>query len=320
MRCSHQTGMCQRILRIKIPTVCSLLFLGGVLSGFPEFIGGALGSKDYLAFAQEHDSGHSGSHGGAGGHSGRGAGHSSSEGHSGHSSGAKGGKGGKGGGGIRDIYIPGTHGSGSKMLEAEVFRSPGGHDSEISSTEGQDRPDVIRGRKGGTGSAGKPPWAGGVIPEDVELGRLNVARAPDHVLEKARVEVYATYDQDGNGVIDQPEDLREVDSPLANLALYKEALLEGKWTLDQAAIFLGKASDKNLPLSGESLQALNIILQIDDSQKFANFSYSRETQYTPEEIQTIFEGKNVVTAGAPGFAQAADDVRAVVLYYHDYPS
>ena len=298
----------------------SLLALAGVLASSPEACFGPDGLNSQLAFAQDHGSGHTGAHGGSGGHSGgKGGGHSGSEGHSDHSSGGKGHKGGKGKGGLRDIYIPGTHGSGSKMLEAEVFRSPGGHDSEASSTEVEGRPDG-KGRKGGSGSGGKPPWAGGAIPEDVELGRLNVARAPDNVLEKARVEVYATYDRDGNGVIDNPEDVRDIDSPLANLALYKEALLEGKWTLDQAAMFLGKASDKNLPLNGESVKALNLILQIDDSQTFADFSYNRDAQYTPEEIQIIFAGENVVGAEATGFAQAADDVRAVVLYYHDHQS
>ncbi|MDH5428519.1 MAG: hypothetical protein OEZ57_10440 [Nitrospirota bacterium] len=299
--------------------ILSLLVLAGVFASSPEPGFGPDGWGSQLAFAQDHGAGHSGAHGGSGGHSGgKRGGHSGGGGESGHSSGGKGGQGGKGGG-LRDIYIPGSHGSGSQMLEAEVFRSPGGHESEISSTEGEGRPDQ-KGRKGNSSSRGKPPWAGGAIPEDVELGRLNVARAPDHVLEKARVEVYATYDRDGNGVIDQPEDLREVDSPLANLALYKEALLEGKWSLDQAAMFLGKASDKNLPLSGESVEALNLILKIDDSQTFANFSYVRDTQYTSEEIQAIFEGANVAAAGATGFAQAADDVRAVVLYYHDHPS
>lgn len=301
-------------------TKFSLLFFTGILIGSPEFMLGALGLSRGAAYAQEHGSGHSGAHGGAGGHSGgKGGGHSSSEGHGGHSSGGgQGGQGGKGGG-LRDIYIPGTHGSGSKMLEAEVFRSSGDQDRGMAPTEETGR-SSRKGKKGDSGSRGKPPWAGGAIPEDVELGRLNVARAPDSVLEKARVEVYTTYDRDGNGVIDNPEDLQAVDSPLANLALYKEALLEGKWSLDQAAIFLGKASDKNLTLSGESVKALNLILQIDDAQKLADFSYKRDAQYTPEEIQIIFEGENVVAAGVTGFAQAADDVRAVVLYYHDHRS
>ena len=295
-----------------------LVSLTGVFISLPESLWWLSEGRGFVAVAQEHSSvGHSG----AGGHSGgKGGGHSGSDGHSGssHSSGAgKGSQGGKGG--LRDIYIPGTHGSGSKMLESEVFRSPGGHNRVIAPSEESGR-SMTTGRKADTGSGGKPPWAGGAIPEEVELGRLNVARAPEHVLEKARQEVYASFDRDGNGEIDNPEDVRLVDSPLANLALYKEALVEGKWTLDEAAMFLGKASDKNLSLSGESLLALNRILQIDDSQKFADFSYVRESQYTPEEIQLIFQGETVVAAGATGFAQAADDVRAVVLYYHDHPS
>ncbi|MCA9465058.1 MAG: hypothetical protein KC643_06390, partial [Nitrospira sp.] len=185
-----------------------LVCLTGIFIGLPESLGWLDGAIDPVVVAQEHGSG---GHSGASGHSGgKGGGHSGSDGHSesGHSSGVgKGGQGGKGG--LRDIYIPGTHGSGSKMLESEVFRSPGGHNRVIAPSEESGR-SMTTGRKADTGSGGKPPWAGGAIPEEVELGRLNVARAPEHVLEKARQEVYASFDRDGNGEIDNPEDVRLV--------------------------------------------------------------------------------------------------------------
>jgi hypothetical protein len=61
------------------------------------------------------------------------------------------------------------------------------------------------------------------------------------------------------------------DSPLQNLALYKNVIMSGDSKLpglqsanaiDLAAIFLGAASDKTIPISGDTVSALNTILGI----------------------------------------------------------
>jgi hypothetical protein len=66
-------------------------------------------------------------------------------------------------------------------------------------------------------------------------------------------------------------DLARIDSPLQNLALYKNVMITGNSKLpgvqpasqmDLAAIFLGSASDKTIPISKDTVSALNTILGI----------------------------------------------------------
>ncbi len=167
----------------------------------------------------------------------------------------------------------------------------------------------------------RPVWAGGAVPEDLELGRLNVARAPAGTREHALQEIYANnLDKDGDGVIDADADLDVVDSPVANLALYEQALKEGGWTLEQAALFLGRASDKTIPISTETVEAVNLILGISaDAAGTAGFAYDRSATYPPDLLDAVFAGLGYVGAGMDAFAQAADDERAVNLYLHDHP-
>jgi hypothetical protein len=158
-----------------------------------------------------------------GGHGGsKSGGHSSGSSHSDEEKGHKG-SGGKG--------HNSEHG-GAKAVEGKVLRGGGsGLDS----------------RRGG----GRPVWADDGIPE-VELGRLNVARSPSHVLDKALAEAHTTLSKGAQA---------SLHSPLQNLALYKEAM-SGKsgWTKEQAARFLGAAADKNIPISTDTVKALNTIL------------------------------------------------------------
>jgi hypothetical protein len=130
----------------------------------------------------------------------------------------------------------------------------------------------------------RPVWAQEGIPE-VELGRLNVSRAPSRVLARAEDEALATYlsemsvlynlsaDDAANLLESNFRGVSRYDSPVQNLALYKDVMIFGKTELndidpnltpssqlDLAAIFLGSASDKTMPISENTVTALNRIL------------------------------------------------------------
>ena len=134
--------------------------------------------------------------------------------------------------------------------------------------------------QGTSGSRGKPAWASEGIPE-VELGRLNVARSPSHVLQRAydeaikslSPEMIAFYNLSLDKVIDQLslnwDNITIIDSPLQNLALLKEVLNDPTAlsslgitnnTTTLEAIFIGLASDKTVPVSVDTVTALTTIL------------------------------------------------------------
>jgi hypothetical protein len=141
-----------------------------------------------------------------------------------------------------------------------------------------------RAGQGGQGdSGGKPAWAQEGIPE-VELGRLSVARSPDKVLARALDEVISNWDPAMASLYNMSaadfadyvaanwDSITIVDSPLQNLAML-EALLDGSLdlssmgitpysTTDLAAIFLGVASDKNVPISTDTVIAINVIMDL----------------------------------------------------------
>lgn len=132
------------------------------------------------------------------------------------------------------------------------------------------------------GSRGKPAWSQDALPEGVDLGRLSVARAPAHVLDKALTEALATLDPAFyklptlDAVLKAIADgtLVRLDSPLENLALYKDLLTDGKIgdgtqiPVDSSntelllATFLGSASDKTIPITADTVTAVNTILQL----------------------------------------------------------
>lgn len=211
------------------------------------------------AFAEEgHGGGHSGgSHGG--GHAGRGGGGGHDSGH--EDSGED--HGGGHAGGQRGHGSQGTH--------------RGGHGHDVARGGGKAvEYRVLRGRR--------PVWAQEGIPE-VELGRLNVSRAPGRVLAHAEEEALASYsgamvqlynlDADSAAALLRSHfaEVSRYDSPLQNLALYKDVMIFGSSRLsevdpqlqpasriDLAAIFLGSASDKTIPVSEDTVVALNRIL------------------------------------------------------------
>ena len=147
-------------------------------------------------------------------------------------------------------------------------------------------------------TGGRPVWAKEGIPE-VELGRLSVARSPVHVLDHAFSETVSNWATMGTTVLtltapDQPtlvltvaqlysktavefaqivetyyDSITRVDSPLENLSLLKNLAMTGTTALtgvtpasktDLMAIFLGSASDKTIPVSVDTVTAINTIL------------------------------------------------------------
>lgn len=146
-------------------------------------------------------------------------------------------------------------------------------------------------------SGGRPAWAKEGIPE-VELGRLSVARAPSHVLDHAFSEVTSnwpttsatiitladgtqltvtqlysmTASEFANIVANNYDAVTRIDSPLENLSLLKNLLANDGTTAltgvqpastdDLAAIFLGSASDKTIPINTDTVTAVNTILKL----------------------------------------------------------
>jgi hypothetical protein len=236
--------------RRAVGVVVTLLALTGGF-GYPSHTGFGWCS-DVSAAEPGHSGGHPGDHSGGrgGGHDAHGDDHSDDHG-SDHAAGAKGpdNRGGRRGGGNHDAAR-----GGGKAVEDKV----------------------LTGRR--------PVWAREGIPE-VELGRLNVSRAPGHVLGRAEGEALATYQQGMRALYsldaDQAAallassfgDVARYDSPLQNLALYKDVMTFGDTQLrsldpalvpasqlDLAAIFLGSASDKTVPISEDTVTAVNRIL------------------------------------------------------------
>jgi len=199
---------------------------------------------------------------------------------SGQGAGAGGGKGSSGGGG-------GGHDGGDSGGEDHEDSHEDDHDSTHDSG-GED--DGKRGPQAGKpeeGRGGAPVWAQEGIP-DVELGRLNVIRSSEPVLERALDEVVANFDpatmeglyeSSANGFIAEIsanwDTVTLIDSPLQNLSLLKELWTTGATSLPSvqpasfiefSAILLGSASDKNIPVSLNTVKALAIIIGVDLSE------------------------------------------------------
>lgn len=238
----------------RIPGVS---LIAGVSAFAILFAGGAIPAHKVLGFASGVAL--ADSHGGGGSGNGEGGNGQGGDGHGGgsESGGSDAGQGGKG--------------------DAQKGRpSSAGEDD----SEGQGP----RAGQGGQGdSGGKPGWAQEGIPE-VELGRLSVARSPDKVLARALDEVVDNWDTSMSSlynmsaeafasyVADHWDSITIVDSPLQNLAMM-EALYDGTLdlskmqidpvsTTDLASIFLGVASDKAVPISADTVTALNVIMDL----------------------------------------------------------
>jgi hypothetical protein len=200
----------------------------------------------------------------------------------GHSGGHSGGKGG-GHGGSHD-EAGGDHGD---EHGAGHLPGAGGHGGRASGRSGHEHEAARGGGKAVEDrvlSGRRPVWAREGIPE-VELGRLNVARAPGHVLARAEGEALSTYleamrelysvdaDRAAAMLAASFGEVVRYDSPVQNLALYRDVMTFGETQLravdpqlvpasqlDLAAIFLGSASDKTIPVSEDTVTAVNRIL------------------------------------------------------------
>lgn len=113
------------------------------------------------------------------------------------------------------------------------------------------------------------------------MGRLNVARSPDHVLDRALDEAKANFTADMvtfyNLPLDQMiseltfhfDDQSFIDSPLQNLGLFQDAL-DGSSVLSTVgvtkenyellSVFLGTASDKTVEITPDTAYAVSVIL------------------------------------------------------------
>lgn len=223
----------------------------------------------------------------------------------------------------------GVHGQGNfqdnKMSGGGSAPGPGGVNDEPNDAKG---PRYSGGA--GTGSGGgKPSWAQEGLPKnpdgtEVELGRLNVARAPGKLLDKQLVEAIATVktivDASGTSIYEAATldaaiakivtDALRVDSPLANLALLKDLLTDGvldgnyvttdgtanavvlldvpgSMTTDEfVALLVGSAADKTVDITAGTVGSLEVIMGLD---------------LGDDEL----------------IATMADDVREAILYAHD---
>lgn len=243
--------------------------------------------------AESHAGGHGGGghQGGAGGHYGSGGSdHDSAVGHGGSKTLEE--------NVLRGEEDEGEGGSGSGYEEGSRH-DHGNYDSNKMQGGGSGAPGEDSDAKGprfsgGQGDAehgGKPAWAQEGVPSDVELGRLNVARSPAKVLDRSLAEALATLSVSPDlyqlkslddviaaiksGTLPDGTAIVRIDSPLENLALYKDLLQDGKIVLpdgstftttlsdtDLAAIFLGGASDKTVEVTDQTVEALGTILDV----------------------------------------------------------
>ncbi|WP_410277485.1 hypothetical protein [Guyparkeria sp.] len=189
--------------------------------------------------------------------------------------------------------------------------------------------------------------------QEVELGRLNVGRAPASVLARALAEAERTMALDADGVMETDAagrivveaadgEVYTIDSPVENLALYVEAMTnpeESGWTLQQAASFLAAAANKYGEINLDMVVYTNTILGINNPEDayydLTGFTYDRgavydgevtywvdngdgtASQVTEPLMDAVFDGQTYQGTAADAFARAADDARAVIEFIHE---
>ncbi|PCF90065.1 hypothetical protein CPA46_17220 [Sphingopyxis terrae subsp. ummariensis] len=153
---------------------------------------------------------------------------------------------------------------------------------------------------------------------EVEMGRLNVGRAPDQVLDNRAAEVVTllnsataiTTDAAGRLVVTSPDGTKTIDAPLENLALYValmttgtipgvtdlpgtefDHLVDGVLTAEDmvtATSLMAGAADKAASLTPDAVAYMNAILGIDTQTAgsvtwsdvdYSSYSYDRSDTY-----------------------------------------
>lgn len=194
-----------------------------------------------------------------------------------------------------------------------------------------------------------------VFPAEVDFGRLSVARAPSkvltHSLDEAISKLTATgavisLDAAGRLVITVGGISTTIDSPLENLALYQDYIVDkaiAGVTLPanfSPVALLAAAADKYGVVTLDTVMYLDSILKVNPD--LSLFTYSRTDVYTGKTVEilqlkpgstteyevvtvnlmgsvdwTIPTGA-VPSTGAAAFAQAVDDAVQVIEFIHDF--
>jgi hypothetical protein len=191
-----------------------------------------------------------------------------------------------------------------------------------------------------------------VFPSEVDFGRLSVARAPSkvltHSLDEAISKLTATgavisLDAAGRLVITINGVSSTIDSPLENLALYQDYIVDkaiAGVTLPvgfNPASLLAAAADKYGVVTLDTVMYLDAILKVNPD--LSAFTYDRTATYTGDTVKVLVEepagsgtyvtktvnildavkwtAPTAPTTGAAAFAQAVDDAVQVIEYVHD---
>lgn len=195
---------------------------------------------------------------------------------------------------LSDDHGGDSHSGGSAGKGKHGSHSSGGHGGHSRGQGGAHKGNPHEGHPSGRGggravksdvlNGRRPIWAAGGIPE-VELGRLNVVRAPSSVLERARFNAEAEFspemasfytmsiDDVASVLATDQASVTRFHSPLQNLALYHEVMVYGRSgllatpatsKLELASILLGSAADKNVPITQDTVTAVNRMLGLID--------------------------------------------------------
>lgn len=195
----------------------------------------------------------------------------------------------------------GGHGGGSSGGHSDSTHQSG-DEHEGSGREGGSSHQPAGGTQGGQdnrggGEDGRPVWAGEGIPE-VELGRINVVRSP-RTLDRALAEAREQFDPAtmtrlyqaraidfANAARVNWDTISIIDSPVQNLALLRE-LWRTKTTslpgvnlgatniIELSSILLGVASDKEIPITTDTVRAVSTIFGVSMSDSMLGAIASR---------------------------------------------
>jgi hypothetical protein len=166
------------------------------------------------------------------------------------------------------------------------------------------------------------------LVQEVELGRLNVGRAPSSVLDRRAQEVITllndatalSTDAAGRLVITTPDGTSTIDSPLENLAIYValltqggipgvgdlpgdefDHLVDGAFTTEDLAAsvgFLAAATDKSSAFTADEIAYINAFLDVNtvtngsvtwSAVDYSTFTYDRSDSFSGLEVAVLVE-------------------------------